>query len=1173
MPRKSRVEVLGASFGRTRAGRLSIFAVSCLLLGQMLCSSISRAQVTSITSNGLNTTVTQNGGTHDITGGTPIGSNLFHSFGEFSVGPGDIANFNNLNALPISNILGRVTDGTSNIYGTIQTTGFGTANLFLINPAGWIFGPGASLNVGGGFHVSTANYISLSDGAQFSAVPGPGDALLTTAPPAAFGFSGPAVAPISVEGSVLAVAEGMTLSLVGGNVSVTESILSAPSGRIQIAGVAPNPDGDVTVAIPNFGVSSFSSLDQITISASVLDTSGMPIVDEFDTVIGGGPGGEILIRGGRLVVSDSIVQTGGYGALNGTIPKIDVAVTDDILLSNSSLDVSGKQVFDIDGNLVGGAGGAVVLRGASLTANGSVMFAGTSGISNGATLGIDVEITNDVTLSGSLLFAFTEGAGNGGGVRISAESVRLQEFNGISTVTAGAGQAGDIGINAASVTLDTASITSETFGIGSGGQITVNATDGGSLLMSNGSGISSVSSSEGAGGSIVLTSPLITLDGLSFVLSQSFGTAAGGDLVVEAGDLTLTGGANLRSETGGAPGGNIFATANGAAMISGEGSGIFSGGSGIEGAPAGNISLEAQQLTLTSGGAIQNGTILDRAGSISIAVTDSIVISDRGKILSQAFVNDVGDVTISAPTASLVMDTGLIQTSTIQQGDAGDINVNVATLSLMNGAQIVTSSAEAATGLGGDLTITANSVSISGSSPGEPVSVLSGNDPSSGLFSTASGSLDPLAKGGGQINVTTSLLTISDGAKISAFTPGAGPAGDITLDASTLSVAGGAQVVSSTTSSGDAGSIAVVGTQADILSGGRVISESGGLIDGIPTVGGGASGSVSITATNAITVSGAGSAVSTTTFGDGDGGSVTLTAAQVSIQNGGQVESQSGGTLGGALVVGAGDAGTVTIKATGTNTLTISGPGSTVSTSTLGAGDGGDVVLISAGDVKILDGGSVNADSLGGAGFTGTIDVTAGNSIFMNNGTISTRAVTSDGGNIKLTAPNIVQLEGSQITTSVESGVGGGGNINIDPQFVIVNNSSIIANAFGGPGGNITIIADNFLSSATSLITASSALSTPGVIEVRSPENNVENNIAQLPAAFVDASALLRGLCTARRTGAPSSFVVAGRGGVPVDADGYLPAFSTDLTAATAGRTGEQPFIFALLANTPDCAR
>jgi large exoprotein involved in heme utilization and adhesion len=116
------------------------------------------------------------------------------------------------------------------------------------------------------------------------------------------------------------------------------------------------------------------------------------------------------------------------------------------------------------------------------------------------------------------------------------------------------------------------------------------------------------------------------------------------------------------------------------------------------------------------------------------------------------------------------------------------------------------------------------------------------------------------------------------------------------------------------------------------------------------------------------------------------------------------------------------------------------------------------------------------------------------------------------------------------------------------------------------------------------VITASSALSTPGVIEVRSPENNVENNIAQLPQAFIDASALLRGLCTARRTGAPSSFVVAGRGGVPVDADGYLPSFGTDVAAALAGTSGStqadagdinRPVLAValLLPNELDCLR
>ena len=111
---------------------------------------------------------------------------------------------------------------------------------------------------------------------------------------------------------------------------------------------------------------------------------------------------------------------------------------------------------------------------------------------------------------------------------------------------------------------------------------------------------------------------------------------------------------------------------------------------------------------------------------------------------------------------------------------------------------------------------------------------------------------------------------------------------------------------------------------------------------------------------------------------------------------------------------------------------------------------------------------------------------------------------------------------------------------------------------WGGPGGNITIIAGNFLSSPSSLVQASSALSTPGTIEIFSPENNVAGSIAQLPRAFVDASRLMRGLCSARRAGTPSSFVVAGRGGVPPDADGYLPSVigSAAPQGAYEGRAG-----------------
>ena len=158
-------------------------SLSLLCITISLCSvplSTTQAQVqppanTSITSSGLNTVVSAptalpNGQVnYDITGGTrPAGGpNLFHSFGEFNVATNHIANFLNETPLPTSNIIGRINGGqVSNIWGTIQTTGFGAANLYLTNPSGFIFGPTASLNVGGSFAAATADYLRMTDDAK-----------------------------------------------------------------------------------------------------------------------------------------------------------------------------------------------------------------------------------------------------------------------------------------------------------------------------------------------------------------------------------------------------------------------------------------------------------------------------------------------------------------------------------------------------------------------------------------------------------------------------------------------------------------------------------------------------------------------------------------------------------------------------------------------------------------------------------------------------------------------------------------------------------------------------------------------------------------------------------------------------------------------------------------------
>src|SRR6266542_5535743 len=208
-----------------------------LLLGVLLA--LSQAQVpTAIRPDGtLGTAVTPSGNIYNITGGTRPGNgpNLFHSFDRFSVGTNDTARFSGPSG--IENILSRVTGGQQSVIdGRLQSTIPG-ANLYLLNPSGILFGPNATLDVSGSFHVSTADYLRFADEAKFSAHLGQ-ESTLTVAPPAAFGFLGSTPAPITIQGSALQVLAEKALSVVGGDIQIMGGKLVAPSGRIQIASVA-----------------------------------------------------------------------------------------------------------------------------------------------------------------------------------------------------------------------------------------------------------------------------------------------------------------------------------------------------------------------------------------------------------------------------------------------------------------------------------------------------------------------------------------------------------------------------------------------------------------------------------------------------------------------------------------------------------------------------------------------------------------------------------------------------------------------------------------------------------------------------------------------------------------------------------------------------------------------
>ena len=154
-----------------------------------------------------------------------------------------------------------------------------------------------------------------------------------------------------------------------------------------------------------------------------------------------------------------------------------------------------------------------------------------------------------------------------------------------------------------------------------------------------------------------------------------------------------------------------------------------------------------------------------------------------------------------------------------------------------------------------------------------------------------------------------------------------------------------------------------------------------------------------------------------------------------------------------------------------------------------------------------------------------------------------------------ITAPDMVQLTNSKISTSVAGSDAdtAGGNIMIDPQFVVLQNSQVIAKAFAGAGGAIEIIATSaFIRDPASIVSASSTLGISGTVNIQSPLQNIGGELAPLSEEFSSAAALLAQQCAARAAGGKfSTFVVAAREGLPVEPGGFLA--SPSLTAELLG--------------------
>ncbi|WP_293123398.1 filamentous hemagglutinin N-terminal domain-containing protein [Moorena sp. SIO4G3] len=284
--------------------------------------------------DGTQTQVTPNGNQDnqfDIDGGIRSGDNLFHSFLEFGLDQDQIANF--LSQPGIKNILSRVTGGNASVInGLIKITGEGNPNLFLMNPAGIIFGANAQLNVPASFTATTATRIGFGDDNWFNAFSA-NDYSTLVGTPSAFAFDTSETPGLIFNEGKLEVAAGNNLSLIGGTVINTNQ-LELPDATITIAAVP----GERLVKISQEGLLLNLEVEPLPSDPSTAEQSFTPLsLAELLTGDGVSHATEFTDNGDNKTVT---LTSSGITIAPGDVTVKDLTAQRAILSANNNLTVS-----------------------------------------------------------------------------------------------------------------------------------------------------------------------------------------------------------------------------------------------------------------------------------------------------------------------------------------------------------------------------------------------------------------------------------------------------------------------------------------------------------------------------------------------------------------------------------------------------------------------------------------------------------------------------------------------------------------------------------------------------------------------------------------------------------------------------------------------------------------
>ena len=1042
--------------------------------------------------------------------GTLINNSLFHSFEQLSLNQEELLVFTGPES--INNIIVRVTGDMQSKLNGILFSDIQDASLFLMNPNGFFFGPGAStLNINGSFHVTTADYVKLGKSGFFY-VNTLENSILSDFKPGIFGFSNDTIADISVIGSetencYLWLPEEKKFSLIGGDIHIeNNALIGSKNGTVNIISVSSK--GEVNLIENANDISKFDKTGNINLSGN-----------SWITTRGSG-GGNIFIAGNNFEINNnSSIQAEVEGSTDGGV--IDIRLKGDLTLNN-------------DSSIAGGTGENAV----------------------GGASSINIEISNLNILNLSSIDVSSYGHGHGGNITINArDSIMLSgglyeldpfflfdilpsgiPIPGISSRVHGDGDGGNISIETNKLIIDDYQqiSTATLFGNGTVGNIEISADQ--EIYILNSGGITTGTSSQNNAGSIFIESPRLIINNNGWIYSLSNGSGNAGNISIDVDIFELTNNSTINASgsvtlfgiDSDSNGGNIDINAKNSFFISsslvvsntlGEGNagninvntpllkitefGGISTDSDIEHGKAGDININVDKLELVGKGSLitssTKGGSSDQktSGDISIIAKNSIVFNGPHVISAHTKGDSEGGV-IDIKTPYLKMNGGDIDSSSTNNGKAGDIIINVEQADLMGDMNnddinigIISTSTkggEIGNNTGGIITICANerlnikedliikSTSEGNGNAGKIYIETPELSVAKGIITTGTDK----AGNGGLVHLEVSSLVLTENARLKSNTKGSGTAGSFIINANNITL-NNSSITAFTNSFGKGGTIDIDALNIIQLDNESVISVS----TFFENENAGDAGLVSIKA-NKLKLA-ENSYISSDTDYFGSGGNIDIISNYIELFDGSFIDAETSGASKAGnihiesdniLITGKDEEGYPSRISTSTNengsagsieifTNTIELIDGYISSSTLGIGNAGTIRINAYDTINIICrdksnplSGSISVSSYG-FGNSGAFDISA---LKLNiiGGDILASTLDGDGQLNKISAKEISIKKSGEIDTST-GGIGIGGDLLINSEKLIISDGSgINSNTYGNAdGGNIRIDSKN----------------------------------------------------------------------------------------------------------------